>query len=377
MAKLVTQSTKYVCLTWVWVAACWIIGPAAPALAQPEIYGQPDSDRFILIPPNADDWTKHFRLGVLVGLNISADFRMNGDFNISGNNAQNGIYDNGYVLPDSQAAEKGYPGYTANWGYDSASQFDGAHTLTMTSTSQYTTSNSSHDDAGPLPGFELAYGMNYWYWRSARVGWELGFGLMPIDISQNIPKGQIASVIQNTYNFDTRTPSGDSIIVPAPYHYQGGGDGYGALIHSSPSSISTQPSAVGTISGTHELNVTLYTLRLGPSFYWDVTQKIGFSLSGGPALGIVSGSYKYDETITVNNINSKNKGQIDSTDVVYGGYVNGAVMYHVEDNGQSADFYVGAQYMPLGDATISGSGRQGTLNLGGQVYVSAGINWAF
>jgi hypothetical protein len=74
---------------------------------------------------------------------------------------------------------------------------------------------------------------------------------------------------------------------------------------------------------------------------------------------------------------SRNQGQIDSTSVVYGGYVNGAVMYHVEDEGQSADFFIGAQYMPLGNATISGGGREGTLKLGGQIYLSAGINWAF
>lgn len=347
---------------------CWIVGRAPSAWAQPEIYGDPDSDRFILIPADADDWTKHFRLGVLVGLNISADFQMNGAFNINGNQAQMGIYDNGYVLPDSQTANDGL---TANWGYNSASQYDGAHTLTFNSASQYTTSGSSHDDAGPLPGFELSYGMNYWYWRSARVGWELGFGLLPMDISQDIPNGQTASVIQNTYTYDTGT-----IIVPGAPYQGSGNNGQEPLIPTS-HSTSTQSDLQGTLSGSHELNVTLYTIRLGPSFYWDVTQKIGFSLSGGPAMGIVSGSYKYDEIITVNGLNSYNKGQIDATEVVYGGYVSGAFMYHVEDNGQSADFFVGAQYMPLGDATISGGGREGTLKLGGQIYLSAGINWAF
>jgi hypothetical protein len=354
-----------------WLALCGVASVTPSALAQPETYGEPDSSRFILIPPDADDWTKHFRLGVLVGLGISTDFKMNGTFNPSSNKAQKGIYDNGYVLPDSKSAGSGL---TANWGYDNASQYDAtAHTLTMTSTGQYTSSGSSHDDAGPLPGFELAYGMNYWYWRSARVGWEIGFGLLPIDISQNIPKGQNASVIQNTYTFDT----GDIVLPGAPYHYSGGGDEYGAPISSSPSSTSTLASASGNITGSHELDVMLYTVRLGPSFYWDLTDKVGMTLGAGPALGIVSGSYKYDETITINGVPSRNQGQIDSTSVVYGGYVNGAVMYHVEDEGQSADFFIGAQYMPLGNATISGGGREGTLKLGGQIYLSAGINWAF
>jgi hypothetical protein len=31
----------------------------------------------------------------------------------------------------------------------------------------------------------------------------------------------------------------------------------------------------------------------------------------------------------------------------------------------------------MSDATISGGGRQGQLDLEGQVYISAGINWPF
>jgi hypothetical protein len=33
--------------------------------------------------------------------------------------------------------------------------------------------------------------------------------------------------------------------------------------------------------------------------------------------------------------------------------------------------------MPMTDATISGGGRECRLNLGGQVYFSIGVNWAF
>jgi hypothetical protein len=33
--------------------------------------------------------------------------------------------------------------------------------------------------------------------------------------------------------------------------------------------------------------------------------------------------------------------------------------------------------MPLTDATFSGSGREGRLNLGGQLDFSLGVNWPF
>jgi len=33
--------------------------------------------------------------------------------------------------------------------------------------------------------------------------------------------------------------------------------------------------------------------------------------------------------------------------------------------------------MPMGSTTFSDAGREGKLNLGGQIYVSLGINWPF
>jgi hypothetical protein len=118
-----------------------------------------------------------------------------------------------------------------------------------------------------------------------------------------------------------------------------------------------------------------YTVRLGPSVYWDVNKYIGVSASAGPALGIVSGSYKYNEIVSAGGVSANNQGRIEATDLVYGGYVNATVMYHVP--GENADIYLGAQFMPMGDANFSGGGREARLKLGGQVYISAGVNWSF
>ncbi|MDD5141479.1 MAG: hypothetical protein PHY43_14615, partial [Verrucomicrobiales bacterium] len=67
-------------------------------------------------------------------------------------------------------------------------------------------------------------------------------------------------------------------------------------------------------------------------------------------------------------------GSFDFTDLTYGGYVNGTLLYHVIND---ADLYIGAQYMPMGNASFNSGGRSGELNLGGQLYISAGINWPF
>jgi hypothetical protein len=334
--------------------------PATTAQPPPSVQTQPSADAWdrwkIQKVSDDDDWTRHFRIGAMVGMNISANFSTKGTFTIPGNNAANGIYDDGYVRTD----DTGNATWTSYWGYNNASQLSGS-TLTMHSTTGYTTSGSSQDSGSAFAGFDMSYGGNLFYVGRARVGWDLGFGLLPIYITDN--SSMPATVNQTVYKFNTGT-----IVVPgAPY--QGGPSGIGPNITNN--FTSNTPTTIDeNITGSHSLDVILYTVRLGPSLYWDLNEDFGLSVGAGPAVGIMSGSLKFDEMIgTV-----ENKGRVDATDVVYGGYVNASLMYHVEEHG---DLYVGVQYMSLGDATISGGGREGRLNLGGQVYISAGINWPF
>jgi hypothetical protein len=362
---------------------------ALAASAQSQAPGQnPDTNGPVAIPPNAqaqpqpqpgvqpqpspdlwdrwgiqkvsenDDWTRHFRIGAMVGLNISANFSTKGTFNIS---KPAGVYDDGYVLPDNMGTAFNQ---TGNYGYKNASQLAGS-SLTMQNTTSYTTSGSSQDSGSAFPGFDMAYGGNLWDWGRARIGWDLGFGLLPISITDN--SSMSARVNQTTYTFNT-----GGIVVPGAPYYGGFNRQGESTIYYNPIS-STNTSSQETITGSRTLDVMLYTVRLGPSVYWDLNEDFGLSAGAGPAVGIVSGSLKYNEIIPTSSV--PNKGQIDATDVVYGGYVNASLMYHVP--GENGDLYLGVQYMSLGKATISGGGREGRLNLGGQVYITAGINWPF
>jgi hypothetical protein len=314
-----------------------------------------------------DDWTRHFRVGAAVGLNISASFNEHGLFNLSGNNVANGIYDDGYVRED-QTGNAG--GYTSYWGYNNASQYNAAaQTLSMHSTTSYSTTGGSKDDGSPFLGFDMAYGDNLWYWRHIRIGWELGFDLLPITITDNQPMS--AMVSQSIYTFNT----GGIVVPSAPY--QGGPGGQGPLLPGTPALSPGQTFSAGTVTGTRKLDVMLYSVKLGPSFYWDWSDHLGMSLGAGPAVGVVSVDYNYDEIVTTASSSAHNVGGFGTTDVVFGGYVSAMLMYHFQDNGRNADIFVGAQYMPMGDATISDSGREGCLNLGGQAYVCIGMNWPF
>lgn len=346
---------------------CFLAGIALVAVAQSDSMdtfgGNPDSSKFILIPPDQPDWTRHFRIGAMVGLNISADFKTKGSFNISGNQAANGTYDDGYVRVDDTGNAGGLTGY---WGYKNASQYDPvANTLTMHGASSYSTTGSSSENGSAFAGFDLAYGDNIWYWKHARVGWEFGFGLLPINIKSDSPMA--ATVNQSSYTFNT-----GGIVMPGA-GYQGGSSGNGPVISGTPSAATTN-STTGTVTGSRELDVMLYTFRLGPTFYWDLNEYFGMELGAGPAVGIVSGHYYYNETITTATGSTHNSGSFGFTDVTYGGYVNGTLLYHIIND---ADLYIGAQYMPMGNASFSSGGRSGKLDLGGQLYISAGINWPF
>ena len=339
---------------------------SAQSDSQDTFGGDPSKYSFLWIPSDTPDWTRHFRIGAIVGMNISANFSINGNFKVSGNNPAAGNFDDGYVHPGNNAF-----GQTGSWGYTKASQYnptggsDGLGSLAMTSVTSFTAAGSSKDDGGPFPGLDMAYGDNLWYWKHARVGWELGFTLLPVNIKDN--SSMLVNVNQATYNYNT----GGIDLPQAPYSGNSGGEG--PTISDTPSSKSTT-SSPGTISGTQQLDLWVYTLRLGPSFYWDLNDYLGLSLGAGPAVGLVSGNYKYDEMITVGGISSPNHGEFNSTQVTYGGYVDGTLMYHVIND---ADLYLSAQYMPMGSTTFSSAGREGKLNLGGQIYVSLGINWPF
>jgi hypothetical protein len=158
----------------------------------------------------------------------------------------------------------------------------------------------------------------------------------------------------------------------APYH--GGPSGIGPTIPVSRTQLPDETLGA-QVTGSRTLDVNLYLVRLGPTIFWDVNRYVGLEGGIGPALGIVSGNLKFNETIMADNGGTTfNKGQVGATELTFGGYVNSMVTFHTVKN---ADLYLGVQFIPMNSTTVSGQGRSARLNLGGQLYLSAGINWPF
>jgi hypothetical protein len=373
-----------------WGVVCCLAGMATEGMAQtnsvvapngakPESSKGPSakdefSRNFIVLAPQGEDWTSHFHIGAFAGLNIGANFHESGNtmFGISGNNPGKGVYDDGYVREDQTGNNGGYTGY---WGYQNASQYNAAaNTLTFHAATSYSYSPAGNASANgdPSVGLDLAYGRDYIYYKPAhiRIGWELGLDMLPINIKDD--EQLSATVNQSTYTYQT-----GGIVVPgAPY--QGGSSGLGPLLPvNTPPTINTQTIQGGTVTGTRSLNLDLFTLRLGPSFFWDISQNLGLSVSGGPVISLATGNYDYDETITGPNISTHNKGSFAATDMTYGGYVNATLKYHIVDNGRNAYLFIGAQFTPMTNAHFSSGGRSAQLNLDGQVDFTAGMGWLF
>ena len=151
--------------------------------------------------------------------------------------------------------------------------------------------------------------------------------------------------------------------------------GNAALISSSPNGPPEQQIFNNVqINGSRTLDLDFFAIKLGPTLFWDLNRYIGLSVGAGPAIGIVTGNLKFDETVNFPGSSVRNFGQTGSTELTYGGYVNAMVTFHTVKNG---DFYIGAQYMPMGKVDFGGSGRNASLDLSGQIYVMAGINWPF
>ncbi|HEV2693411.1 MAG TPA: hypothetical protein VG347_10995 [Verrucomicrobiae bacterium] len=365
----------------VWGVACCCAGTASNGLAQtnaaaPPVAakpgvakdkGDPDASRnFILIPPHGEDWTRHFQAGAVMAFGISAKFHETGNFAV---NHDPGTYDDGYVRTDDTGSAGGATSY---WGYENASQYNAAaQTISFHSVTAFNATGAAKANGDPSFGLDLAYGDDYIYCKPAhmRIGWELGLNFLPIDVKDD--STLTGSATQFTYNYDT-----GGIVVPGtPYH--GGPSGEGPLLSATSKSSSFVNLPNQTITGSRSLNMDLFAFRLGPSFFWDISQNLGLSFGGGPVIGCVTGDYNYDENITINGVTSHNKGSFGNTEFVYGAYVNAMLKYHIVDNGRNAYLFLGAQYTPMSTAHFSNGGRSADLDLSGQVYISAGLGWPF
>jgi hypothetical protein len=331
----------------------------------------------------AAEWTKHFRIGLDAAFNIDATFDQSGMYSVptqigaandtlSGDTAINRDYDDGYVRVDDTGNGGGRTSY---WGFtDRSTQYDAAAgTLTMRKATSFTTAGggTTEEDA-PYLGIDAVYGMSTPWRERLSVGWEIGINFMPIDIQDRRSLAATRDETLHVYPTGGMVPPGGG---PGGFNnYNGGPSGVGPLLPDMPTASRTQTVA-GTLDGSRGLEGNLYTLRLGPMLRWQMTPYWALSGSAGASVAMLHADMKINETMNSVGAPPLTIGARNSdSDLSYGGYIGGVVTY---DTGYYWEVFIGAHFVTMTDAELTGGGRRASLSLGSGLHVTAGISWSF
>jgi hypothetical protein len=318
-----------------------------------------------------ENWLKHFRVGGTIALNIKAKFKTEGAFVVPGNAAGSPgtggthIYDDGYVRPD-QGSD---PNYTSYWGYNNASQNDppGSDVLLFHSVNSFTTTGSSGEETDWAAGLDVAYGADLGRWGNIWYGWEVGFNFLPAKITEK--SGAPATFTRTVHEYNT-----GGILLPEP-PYAGGNSGVGPNLPNTATEVPGGDTIDGTLNSSRTLRASIYSLRLGPTVLWEFGRYVALSVNGGPAIAYVTAEYESKDTVTTTDGGRTQISEsFDDDKFLFGGGVGVTLMFHTVE---SADIYIGAQFMTLGDMSLSRGGRKAELDLSAGIYLSAGVNWPF
>ncbi len=138
-------------------------------------------------------------------------------------------------------------------------------------------------------------------------------------------------------------------------------------------SLATRPLGAPTptaapITGNHNLDASLFDLRLGPSVNIPLGRRFSVQGSGGLALGVVDSHF----TFTDSSLGVSGSGT--HTGVLPGGYAELGFAYRVS---RTASIYTGAQFEYLGDFRQSANGRSAELQLGATIFYELGVEFHF
>jgi hypothetical protein len=202
-----------------------------------------------------------------------------------------GLYDDGFVHPDSSGTASGK---TWNWGYNSASQVSGDqiqyHHLEGPSSIQDGSLSKAAlggDIAARYALYEFEIGK-----RNARVGFEFGYGYSTF--SGNINSASSGSATFDTYNYSTGGGT------PPQSPYEGNATGPGMVIDLNPTSHTTEV-ATGNASFQGAVSTDIHDLRLGPTFEFDITKRLSASVGLGYSALHVDSSLNYSESYLYSN----------------------------------------------------------------------------
>ena len=316
------------------------------------------------------DTTNRVTLSLRFGLNISTKFRGVGSAGGPGH------YSDGYVLTDSTG---NFLGYTSNWGYNNAGQYSqlgnanqppNSFAFHNPVASAKSTSPSSGDN--PNLGFEVKANRQLGVkedWHNLRYGIEGAFNYMKI--SENSNSGYNTSATTENYLF-----GGIPGQIPTPGyrgHYNGD-PGSPVLVANG-----TPGANVNAMLQTHDsFDADLFGGRLGPyiELPFGKQEQFTLALSGGLALGVISASESWKQTLILagGGGSSTTSGGGNDTGLLWGWYVGASANYRIDKHwGIDA----GVQFQDLGTYDHSFGGRHAVIDLSQSVFFTVGVSYGW
>jgi hypothetical protein len=319
--------------------------------------------------------TNRVTLSLRFGLNIHTKFSGIGN-SLGSGPALSGYYDDGYVVTASPPNTSPNPNYTTYWGYDSTSQLVGAAgAYTGVSFNHTTVTGASSDvsSAGdkPYPGFELSYDrelLEKENWHDLRFGFEAAVNWMNISLNNNSAIGG-ATLFTATdyYNFP--------ITIPDPPPFADTGLPGQPALQVPPYNQTTATTPNATILTQDHFDADLWGGRLGPYAELPLTKKLDLRLSGGLAVGLLSGSDSWKQTLTPSGgspITASGGG--DAFDILWGYYASLDANWQINKR-WAVDG--GVQYQDLGKFDHNFGGRKVELDLSQSVFLKVGVSYSF
>jgi len=319
------------------------------------------------------------RVSARIGLNVKARISPRQTPSGGGYN-----FIDGYVLPDSKAADAGLPfafdptgtypdGITHNWGYDnSARQNDAGNREVLLTSLGGGDPLARSECLDALPGVELSYQRELGTHGKWRYGAEVALNFMNICMKSS--SGYSGSADQYRYSYDFRP---DVVGNVPPAVYQGtydlnlGGPNFDI------SGLPTPPpnTVLVDIAGRHKFDADIWGLRVGPYLQYPLGTNVDLNIIGGLAVALVDSSASWSESVTVGGVtDSPLSGQGDDRDLLWGYYVGLNLSWHLN---QRWDLNGGVQFQDVGVYSSNVGNRSVELDMSESIYITVGLSYKF
>jgi hypothetical protein len=284
-----------------------------------------------------------------------------------------GIYDDGYVLPDSGGAASGT---TWNWGYNAANQIEGDQLVLKRFNDVPSFGQQDVNVSDPLLGGEITGGFQFsqfqWGKKQARFGFEVGAGYTTFSEGMAFTAAGTASHTTGSY--------GIGGILPPMAPYAGTATGPGPLISLNPSSSTLVQDTPGgtTTSFQGNLEANFYNLRIGPTLEVDLSKRLSVAFGAGYAPVYADSRLKYAEAVTFSNpaipVVPSTRADVDESKWRLGFYAELRLNYRIT---RRIDAFVGGDFQHNANFKFGDSGHEVKLDLGATFGTKIGMTFRF